>query len=109
MLAFLQAEEAAKKDPTLPVPMVIRNAPTKLMKNLGYGAAYAYNPSYAHPVINSYLPPQLGDEAGKFLRDEEDLSEKIWDEGLLERWEQEVNGGEPWAGRSRQEPDNVAF
>ncbi|KAG9081517.1 hypothetical protein FRC06_005523, partial [Ceratobasidium sp. 370] len=35
--AYNKAEEAAKQDATVTVPMVIRNAPTKLMKELGYG------------------------------------------------------------------------
>jgi putative ATPase len=34
------------------VPLQIRNAPTKLMKNLGYGKHYSYDPDYAHPVYN---------------------------------------------------------
>lgn len=92
-----QAEAAAKQDPTLPVPLQIRNVPTKLMGSLGYGADYAYNPSFAHPVINTYLPEQLHD--AEFLLKEGDHSEKIWEEERLRLWEKEVNGGEPWSGR----------
>lgn len=44
--AYKRAEEAAKRDPTLPVPMAVRNAPTVLMKELGYSEGYSYNPSY---------------------------------------------------------------
>jgi putative ATPase len=72
------------------------------MKTLGYGATYAYNPSYLHPVINTYLPPELAGEKGKFLKEENDLSEKAWDEELLVRWEREVNGGTPWKGRAEK-------
>ncbi len=49
-----------KKTGTLPVPMHIRNAPTKLMKELGYGAGY----QYAHDqqdalVTQDHLPTEL--------------------------------------------------
>lgn len=45
--AYNRAEEAAKLDPSLPVPMAVRNAPTTLMKELGYSEGYKYNPTYA--------------------------------------------------------------
>ncbi|KAK1221745.1 DNA-dependent ATPase mgs1 [Marasmius sp. AFHP31] len=45
--AYNRAEAAAKSDLTLPVPFQIRNAPTRLMKNLGYSEGYRYNPDYA--------------------------------------------------------------
>ena len=43
---YKRAEVAAKSDPTIPVPMQMRNAPTGLMKELGYGMFYCYNPDY---------------------------------------------------------------
>lgn len=46
--AYKRAEAAAKSDPTLPVPAMVRNAPTNLMKDLGYGDGYAYNPDYVY-------------------------------------------------------------
>lgn len=45
---YNSAEEAAKRDPSLPVPLPVRNAPTKLMKELGYAHGYCYNPEYAY-------------------------------------------------------------
>lgn len=51
-----QAETLATQTPLPPIPLQIRNAPTQLMRKLGYGREYAYNPDYAHPVHNvSYL------------------------------------------------------
>jgi putative ATPase len=47
-----QAEALASETPLPPIPLQIRNAPTGLMKKLGYGREYAYNPDYAHPVHN---------------------------------------------------------
>ena len=42
-----------------PVPLHIRNAPTKLMKDIGYGKEYRYEPRFAHPVYQEFFPPQL--------------------------------------------------
>ena len=50
--ALHAALEAARETPALPVPMHIRNAPTGLMKELGYGAGYRY----AHDSPDAYLP-----------------------------------------------------
>ena len=41
-VAFGAARELVEKDPSRPVPEHLRNAPTKLMKNLGYGRDYRY-------------------------------------------------------------------
>ena len=45
----------------LPVPMKLRNAVTKLMKNEGYGEGYRYAPDYAdsHVPGETYLPDEL--------------------------------------------------
>ncbi|XP_044524208.1 ATPase WRNIP1 isoform X3 [Gracilinanus agilis] len=45
--------------PLPPVPMHLRNAPTRLMKDLGYGKGYKYNPAYKDPVEQEYLPEEL--------------------------------------------------
>lgn len=47
--------------PTEPVPLHIRNAPTKLMKNLGYGKDYKYTPDFktAEEAAQDYLPERL--------------------------------------------------
>ncbi|KAF9518263.1 hypothetical protein BS47DRAFT_1375407 [Hydnum rufescens UP504] len=111
--AYNRAEEAAKADPTVPVPLSMRNAPTSLMKDLGYGTSYAYNPDYAHPVTNECLPQPLlqglrGGREGRedtdavnhlLLRKEGDLQGKVWDDAKLRQWEVERNGGLPWSGR----------
>lgn len=41
------------------VPLHLRNAPTKLMKDLGYGKEYKYNPNFKEPVDQDYLPEKL--------------------------------------------------
>ncbi|RPD78602.1 P-loop containing nucleoside triphosphate hydrolase protein [Lentinus tigrinus ALCF2SS1-7] len=94
---YSRAEEAAKLDPSIPVPLMIRNAPTGLMKELGYARGYRYNPDYAHPVTNDYLPIQF--QGDQFLRKEGDTSGKIWDEQALREWELRENKGQSWSGR----------
>ncbi|CAE7223621.1 unnamed protein product [Rhizoctonia solani] len=98
--AYKKAEEAAQ-DSTIPVPMNIRNAPTKLMKELGYGEGYLYNPAFAHPVHNEFLP--IEHQGRVFLPPAGDQSEKIWDERLLMKWEMRENGGKEWEGRKGRE------
>ncbi|XP_023126252.2 ATPase WRNIP1 [Amphiprion ocellaris] len=49
------------KGPLPPVPLHLRNAPTKLMKQLGYAKGYKYNPAFSHPVEQEYLPEELRD------------------------------------------------
>ncbi|TFY81202.1 hypothetical protein EWM64_g2809 [Hericium alpestre] len=94
---YNRAVAAAKSNMTAPVPLQVRNAPTKLMKELGYAKDYCYNPSYAHPVTNEYLPTELKEE--RFLRREGDMHDKAWDEDALKEWEKEENEGREWEGR----------
>ena len=61
--AYLAIDEAlaeVKRSGNLPVPLDIRNAPTKLMKSLGYGKHYKYPHDYPnHYVEQQYLPDAL--------------------------------------------------
>ena len=58
--AFAQAAEAAKQHPAEPAPLHIRNAPTKLMEQLGYGAGYKYAHAYEEGyAAQEYLPAAL--------------------------------------------------
>lgn len=50
--AYGRVRETIKKTGALPVPMHIRNAPTRLMKDLGYGKDY----KYAHNYEDAYAP-----------------------------------------------------
>ena len=52
--AFGEAVRAAEAHPAEAVPLHIRNAPTKLMKELGYGADY----QYAHDHADAYTPQE---------------------------------------------------
>jgi len=58
--AINDAQQWVKEKGNLPVPLHIRNAPTKLMKNLGYGKNYKYAHSYAGNFVqDDFLPEQL--------------------------------------------------
>lgn len=47
------------KGPLPPVPLHLRNAPTRLMKDLGYAKGYKYNPAFSSRVEQEYLPEDL--------------------------------------------------
>lgn len=139
-----KAQALVRESYNYPVPIHIRNAPTKLMRQLGHGREYRYEPSFAHPVVQEYFPPEL---QGTHLlspppspglpasqREDNDVDtqhvgtssssdylnmpsangigpgacQRIFKVGarsvdldLLEEWEQQRNGGEPWEGRAR--------
>ncbi|MDO5509942.1 MAG: replication-associated recombination protein A [Weeksellaceae bacterium] len=58
--AVNQAMELVRKTGNLPVPMALRNAPAKLMKDLGYGKDYAYAHSYdGNFVDHEFLPQEI--------------------------------------------------
>lgn len=59
-LAINSALELVKQTGDLPVPLHIRNAPTKLMKDIGYGVDYKYAHDYpGHFVKQQFLPDDL--------------------------------------------------
>ena len=67
---------AVRQHGDLPVPLPIRNAPTKLMKNLDYGKGYQYSHSYENNFsAQEYLPDEIAGstfyEPGRNAREEE--------------------------------------
>jgi putative ATPase len=86
--AWSQALEAARDHPAEPTPLHVRNAPTDLMKKLGYGAGYRYDHSEeeALAVGQEYLPEPL--QGAKWYDPtqrgyEKTISERMeWWEGL---------------------------
>jgi putative ATPase len=57
--AMSTALATAKQYPDLPVPLQLRNAPTKLMKDLGYGKGTKWEAGFKHP--DGFLPDELKD------------------------------------------------
>ncbi|WP_250630879.1 replication-associated recombination protein A [Rhodoflexus caldus] len=61
--AIRKAQEAVEKFGDLPVPLHLRNAPTQLMKKLGYGADYLYPHDYPENFTEQqYLPYELKEQ-----------------------------------------------
>lgn len=61
--AIDQALEVVRTTGNLPVPLHLRNAPTKLMSDLGYGAGYLYAHDYPkHFVRQQYMPDALQEQ-----------------------------------------------
>ena len=55
--AMYNAQKAAREFPDLPVPLHLRNAPTKLMKDLGYQKDYKWEANFKHS--DGFLPPEI--------------------------------------------------
>jgi putative ATPase len=75
-IAIGAAQQAVRTHGDLPVPLPIRNAPTKLMKNLDYGKGYEYSHNYEKNFsAQEYLPAEIAGtkfyEPGKNAREEE--------------------------------------
>ena len=65
----------------LPVPLKLRNAPTKLMESMGYGGGYKYPHDFdGHYVAEQYLPDALRDEPHR------QALESGLEKALGERW-----------------------
>lgn len=76
VVAIGEALSAVRRYGDLPVPLQIRNAPTTLMKNMGYGKNYEYSHSYENNFSpQEYLPKEIAGtkffEPGKNAREEE--------------------------------------
>ena len=80
-MAINEAMAMVKRTGDLSIPLHLRNAPTKLMKELGYGDNYKYAHSYDNNFIeDQFLPDEIKDlqlyKPGKNLR-EEDIRKRL--------------------------------
>jgi putative ATPase len=83
-VAYGSAQEAVTHGGSLPVPLHIRNAPTKLMKQLGYGQEYRYAHDYREAYApQDYLPDEL---QGKVFYHPTDRGYERTVAERLERW-----------------------
>ncbi len=101
--AWSAALELARATPAAPVPMHLRNAPTRLMKELGYGRGY----QYAHAVPEAYIPQEYlpEDAAGRILYEpgpfgfEKEIAKRLaWWDDLRQRLEGGERVGPPVGG-----------
>jgi len=58
-IAYGEAKKDVEQFGNLPVPLHIRNAPTQLMKDLGYGQDYKYSPDFNYKEKQEYFPDKL--------------------------------------------------
>lgn len=131
--AWKRALATVDDAPNFPVPLHIRNAPTRLMRDIGYGKEYRYEPSYAHPVFQEFFPPEM--RGTRFVSPPPPDTTttdapsppappmldgpagsgpgacarihapgaRAVDLALLAEWEQRRNHGRPWPGRASLE------
>ena len=84
-LAIDEAIAAVRATGNLPVPLPIRNAPTALMKELGYHDGYLYPHDYpGNFVAQSYLPSELGSR--RFWHAQHSPSEEKLYQRMLQYW-----------------------
>lgn len=84
-MAIRTAEEFVRKTGALSVPLHLRNAPTKLMKDLGYGDAYQYAHSFEGNFIDQEFLPE-GIAGTKFYEPGSNPRENEMREKLRRQW-----------------------
>ncbi|MDE6224749.1 MAG: replication-associated recombination protein A [Muribaculaceae bacterium] len=85
-LSIDAALEEVGRSGDLPVPLHLRNAPTSLMKELGYGADYKYSHNYpGHFVAQQFLPDGL--TGHRFWTPADNPAEKKLDDLQRSRWQ----------------------
>ena len=83
--AINEALSVVEKTGNLPVPLHLRNAPTKLMKDLNYGTEYKYSHDYPnHFVLQEYLPEKLKNT--KFWISQDNIHEQKMQENMNKLW-----------------------
>jgi len=86
--AYHRVQEVIRKTGSLPVPLHIRNAPTRLMKELGYGRDYKYAHDYKQAYVQQdYLPEQI--KGQQFYIAQDRGYEKLIKQ-RLDRWREHV-------------------
>lgn len=85
-----QALSLADKTSNLSVPLHLRNAPTKLMKNLNYGKDYQYAHQYDNNFVDlEYLPTEIS--GTKFFEPGNNARENELRKFLKDRWKEKYN------------------
>ncbi len=85
-MAIGKAQQAVKQTGDLSVPIHLRNAPTKLMKELGYGEDYKYSHDFPGNFVHQeFLPDDLVNTA--FYEPGENAREKQTKDFLRQRWQ----------------------
>ena len=86
-LAIAKAQEIVRKTGDLSIPLHLRNAPTKLMKDLDYGKDYKYSHDYPNNfVTQEFLPDELS--GTKIYEPGQNSRENNFREILKKRWKE---------------------
>jgi putative ATPase len=89
-IAINEAQALVKQTGDLPIPIHLRNAPTKLMKELGYGEEYQYSHNYANNFSEQeYLPDAIKET--KLYDPGTNSRENATREFLKNRWKDKYN------------------
>ena len=88
--AINQAIDMVKNTGNLAVPLDIRNAPTKLMKDLGYGESYKYAHNYDLNFVKQEFLPE-GIENTRFYKPGNNARENAQQDFLKQRWKDKYN------------------
>lgn len=89
-LAIKNAQELVRKTSDLSVPLHLRNAPTKLMKDLDYGKEYLYAHDFeGNFVVQEFLPDEISET--KLYEPGENQRENQFKELLKNRWKNKYN------------------
>jgi putative ATPase len=84
-MAINQAQQLVRQTGSLPVPLHLRNAPTKLMKDLDYGKDYKYSHDFPGNFIQqNFLPDQL--KGQKLFEPQDNAAEQKLKRQLKEWW-----------------------
>jgi putative ATPase len=86
-MAINQAQAMVKEQGSLGVPLPLRNAPTKLMKEIGYGKEYKYSHDYpGNFAPQEYMPEELSGH--KFYEPQQNAREQQMRERLRQLWKE---------------------
>ena len=87
-VAINTAQEEVKESGNLSVPLHLRNAPTKLMKDLGYGSDYLYSHNQLSET-QEFLPEEIKGKC--FYNPTNNIKENSFREGLKNLWKEKYN------------------
>ncbi|WP_431123142.1 replication-associated recombination protein A [Flagellimonas flava] len=88
--AIKLAQQKVRETGDLSVPLAIRNAPTKLMKDLGYGKGYDYAHDHENNFVDfEFLPEEI--EGTTFYKPGDNPREKAIKDFLKKRWKDKYN------------------
>ncbi len=89
-MAINKAQESVKQTGNLTIPLSLRNAPTKLMKDLGYGDEYKYSHDYANNFAHQeFMPDEI--VGTKFYEPGKNSRENSQRDFLKNRWKSKYN------------------